>query len=454
MSKTSVFVPIISTNGRGSHFIEILSEKRTANSPTVAGFTPVLGGLPVGLINQGYSALQQVTSFIIHRKSRQIEAIINHPLLRFLPISKKILYDIFDISLNLFIYTNTSWLDKLCLYANGVKGIISGNSAELGTAIALLLPSNRKALPEDTCIIATGALGGLGGKVNIKEVKDIPEKLQLALDEKQKGKLGLLPNKYYIFYTPIYIDEENTQKIIDRPEIKLLKAEGIEVRPCAELKEIVKELNLLPIRLAHKRIWLTGGLLASSLFLWSYKDPKIEVGFYPIKNGFTAKPFLICNKYEGRIVKYFPFKKDGSYNIVNMPAKAIDNWYVDMGWSIKMPEETGLNAYYPKSWQGYHLTYINVADKTGLTIYPEEKKLQGGQMIKKRWQLKEPAKEEASLLAIVASYQPLDLIKLEADLKKIPQEHHSSIRNHLNKNYNKVLFFHYLVKLKPSSCRF
>jgi len=46
--------------------IEILSEKRTHSSPTIIGFPPVLGGIPVGLINQGYSALQQVTSFVIH----------------------------------------------------------------------------------------------------------------------------------------------------------------------------------------------------------------------------------------------------------------------------------------------------------------------------------------------------------------------------------------------------
>ncbi len=460
MSKTGTIFPVIAGGNAKNIVAEIFIEKKINtvddDNAIKMGLSPIIMKMmPAGIYSKAYNALQQVQAFIVYRKSNNIDILINHPLFNFLKVPKWILYDIFDLLFNLFTYTHTDWLKKLRLHINGiVSAKVEGDSCELSIALTLLLSSNPKALSDNTCVIATGALSGLGGKVHINEVGNILEKLQLALDEKKKGRAGLLPSDYYIFYTPIYVDNLKSQKIINCPEIKLLKKVGIEVRPRSELKDIVDELNLLPNRLAYKRRWLTGFILASSLLIGSYKDPKIEVGFYPIKKGFTAEPFLICNKYEGRFVKYFPFKKDGSYHIVNMPTKAIDHWYVDMGWLIKMPKETGLNAYYPKSWQGYHLTYINIADKTGLTIYPEEKKLQGGDIIKKRWQLKEPAKEEGGLLAIVASYQPLNLIKLEADLRKIPRENHSRIRNHLSKNYNSVLFFHYLVKLKPSRCSF
>ncbi len=458
MSKIGALFPIVvSGSNKNNTVVEVFSEQKINQiDDTEAinkGLSPIVSQMmPAGIYRQSYHALQLVRAFIVYRKSNQIEAWITQPIFKMTKIPQWVLYEFFNLYFNLFTYTHTDLLKKTRTDVNGVKANVAGDSCELSVALSLLLPSNSNALPVNTCVIATGALGGLSGQINIIEVGRIAEKLQLILTLKKENKLT---SDHYIFYTPIYMDATQTEKVINRPEIELLKQLSIEVRPRGELKEIVEELKLLPMRLAYKRLWLSGLILSLATVSWNYQDLPIKIDFQAIKEGFKKEPFLICNKYGGESIHYYPFEKDGSYHIVYMPAKSIDNWYVDLGWSIKMPEETGLNAYYPKSWQGYYVTYINVAEKTGTTVYPDgNKKLYENEVVKRRWQLKEPAQEEGSLFAILINHHPVDLIKLESDLSKIPAKNHSKLSNYLTKQADGVTFFHYLVKLRPSPCTF
>lgn len=465
MSRLSILIPVISPIAGASSFIEAFTEfsgrkyTQVDENAKAVQLSPVVFDLfTLGLYNKALAVEQMLRSFVVHQKDNQIEQFIHHPLIKKLGLSTNWLYEIVNKLLNLFVYTNTSWLEKLRLHCNGVVGSVDGDSCQLGFALGLLLPSNPTALATTTGIIATGALEGLVGKIKVKEVGKIPEKLKLALQQKETGKL---PQEYYIFFTPVYYwDEVDNQsyKIIDLPEIEQLRAVGIEVRPRETLKEIVIELNLLPIRLAYKQHYFNALLLvllgSMGNSAYNHTNLNIPLEFQAIKKDFKREPFLVCSKYAGRFIKYYPIEKEGSFHIIPMPAKEISNWYMDLGWSIKMPKETGLNAYFPESWKSYYLSYINIAEKTGLTIYPEENILKAGNILQRRWQLKEPAQQEDGLLTILVSYQPLDLIKLEAELKKIQNDNLSRMRNFLKTQAQGALFFHYSVKLKSSICSF
>ncbi len=465
MNKQSVvLIPTIAAQSNNHCFLEVYTldavtplteeEKEALKKGLCLVVLPLL---TVSLYRKGLVVKQLLHSFIFHQKQKKIEAITERTYFKKLNLPVGFIQFILDKLFNLLIYTKINWLKKYRLYCGGVEGSIDGDSCQLGLALGLLLPSYPIKNPTKNGIIATGALQGLEGKIEIKPVAEIPKKLQLVLNKRLAHQLT---KEHYLFFTPVFYfnEEKKPCKVIERPEIKQLAAVGIKVRPINELNEVVTELNLLPMKLAYKRYYFGVlflaiiGIMGNSLY--QQINLEIPLKFQAGKKGYKKKPFIVCSKNGGHVVKYHPFKKDGSYNLVFMPTTTNDKWNTHISWRIKMPEETGLNAYFPKSWKGYYATYINIAEKTGLTLYQHEKKLMPGDNFEKTWQLQEPAQEERCMLAILVSYYPVDLTKLETKLRTIKKDNYSTVRNFLKKNFKGSLFFHYSIKLKSlSTCR-
>jgi hypothetical protein len=199
-----------------------------------------------------------------------------------------------------------AWLETRRLHAAGAIPD-AGDSAELGLALALLLPTSRRAAP----ILATGSLTGDASELRENDAAVFPvgaieDKLADILRRVRDGtflfakRRGTLP-----FFTP-RIDELG-RSVSQLPVVAELNDAGIEVVPIGWLSEAAKRLGcartpLLPAdRLAQAMaVLLVLGPTAGGV-AWLWRDYPIAVAF--VRGGGEAidpEPYLACITPDGR----------------------------------------------------------------------------------------------------------------------------------------------------------
>jgi len=267
-----------------------------------------------------------------------------------------------------------AWLEARRLFAADAIPRL-GHSAELGLALALLLPSARYT----GVVMASGSLSGESRQLRDRDVAvhpvgDLGQKLGELLDRCPALLAGARGG---LCFTPLTDDQG--RPVAELAVFERLCEQGIEVVPIGWLSEAVTRLSCgrVPFLLADRIILaavVTLGLgLVAGGAAWLWRDYPIPLAFERGGGQAAARePYLACITADGRHTVPRPIPRQGPIPLLGSDQKLA--WTVRVGtpgaWDARLLRAFGA--------AGYHLLFA-VVSADGRRVLADQTPAGGGQ---------------------------------------------------------------------------